>query len=102
MRRSEQDLERAHEELNRAHSAYNVAHLTYTRLADVQKTRPELVAQQEIDEAEGKDKEADAGVSGAQDALAASEQALLAPRPRSKKTRPCSPTRESPLPSTAW
>jgi multidrug efflux pump subunit AcrA (membrane-fusion protein) len=46
VRRSEQDLARAREELNRAQSAYNVAHLTYTRLADVQKSRPELVAQQ--------------------------------------------------------
>src|SRR5713101_2048037 len=49
VRRSEQDHMRAQEELNRAESAYNVAHLTYTRLADVQKSRPELVAQQEID-----------------------------------------------------
>ena len=57
--RSEQDLARAREELNRAQSAYNVAHLTYTRLADVQKSRPELVAQQEIDVAQGKDLEAE-------------------------------------------
>src|SRR6202789_574854 len=47
-RRSDQDLSRAREELNRAQSAYTVAHLTYTRLADVQKSRPELVAQEEI------------------------------------------------------
>src|ERR1700691_1305867 len=43
--RSEQDLARTHEELSRAESTYNVAHLTYTRLANVQKTRPELMAQ---------------------------------------------------------
>ena len=48
-RRSDQDLSRAREELNSAESAYKVAHLTYTRLADVQKSRPELVAQEEID-----------------------------------------------------
>ena len=76
VRRSEQDLARAHEELNRAESAYTVAHLTYTRLADVQKSRPELVAQQEIDEAQGKDLEASAGVSSEKDALAAAEQGL--------------------------
>ena len=63
VRRSEQDLARAREELNRAQSAYNVAHLTYTRLADVQKSRPELVAQQEVDVAQGKDLEASARVS---------------------------------------
>jgi RND family efflux transporter MFP subunit len=76
VRRSEQDLARAHEELNRAQSAYNVAHLTYTRLADVQKSRPELVAQQEIDEAQGKDLEAGASVSSQKDALASAEQSL--------------------------
>src|SRR5271154_3049410 len=77
-RRSDQDLSRAREELNRAQSAYNVAHLTYTRLAEVQKSRPELMAQEEIDAAQGKDLEASAGVSSARDAVAAAEQGLLA------------------------
>ena len=77
-RRSEQDLGRSREELNRAQSAYNVAHLTYNRLADVQKSRPELVAQEEIDAAQGKDLEANAGVSSAKDAVSAAEQGLLA------------------------
>ena len=54
-RRSDQDLSRAREELNRAQSAYTVAHLTYTRLAEVQKSRPELMAQEEVDTAQGKD-----------------------------------------------
>jgi RND family efflux transporter MFP subunit len=78
VRRSNQELTRAHEDLNRAQSAYTVAHLTYTRLADVQKSRPELVAQQEIDVAKGKDLEADAEVSSEKAALAATEEALLA------------------------
>jgi RND family efflux transporter MFP subunit len=78
VRRSDQEVSRAREEQTRAESAYSVAHVTYTRLADVQKSRPELVAQQEIDVAQGKDLEASAGVSSSKDALAASEQALLA------------------------
>ena len=78
VRRSDQELTRAHDDLNRAQSAYTVAHLTYTRLADVQKSRPELVAQQEIDVAKGKDLEADADVSAQKAALAAAEEALLA------------------------
>ena len=77
VRRSEQDVARAQEELARSESAYTVAHLTYTRLANVQKTRPELVAQEEIDVAQGKDLEANAGVSSAKDALAGSQQELL-------------------------
>jgi len=78
VRRSNQELTRAHEDLNRAQSAYTVAHLTYTRLADVQKSRPELVAQEEIDVSKGKDMEADAEVSSQKAALAAAEEALLA------------------------
>jgi RND family efflux transporter MFP subunit len=76
--RSHQDKERAREELGRAQSAYDVAHVTYKRLADVQKTRPELMAQQDIDVAQGKDLEAGAAVSAAKDALAAAEQASIA------------------------
>jgi RND family efflux transporter MFP subunit len=78
VRRSEQEVSRAREEQSRAESAYSVAHITYTRLADVQKSRPELVAQQEIDVAQGKDLEASASVSSSKDALSAAEQALLA------------------------
>jgi len=87
VRKSEQDLERAKEELARAQSAYNVAHLTYTRLAGVQKTRPELVAQEEIDVAEGKDLEANAGVSAAKDALAGSDQELAGSKAALDKDR---------------
>jgi RND family efflux transporter MFP subunit len=75
--RSEQDIERFREELNSAESSYTVAHLTYSRIADVQKTQPGLVAQQEVDVALGKDQEASAAVSGAKDALAGAQQALL-------------------------
>src|SRR5208337_4446877 len=67
--RSEQDVERSREELNSAESSYTVAHLTYSRIADVQKTQPGLVAQQEVDVALGKDQEGSAAVSAAKDAL---------------------------------
>jgi RND family efflux transporter MFP subunit len=69
-------VERASEELNRAQSAYKVADLTYRRLADVQKTRPELVAQEDIDVAEGKDLEASAAVSAEKQALLAAQATL--------------------------
>jgi len=68
--------DRAREELNRAQSAYSVAHVTYQRLLDVQKVRPELVAQQDIDVSQGKDLEANAAVSSAQQALLATRAAL--------------------------
>ena len=87
VRRSEQDLARAKEELSRSVSNYKVAHLTYTRLADVQKARPELVAQQEVDVAEGKDLEASAGVSAEKDAVAAADQALLGAKANLEKDK---------------
>jgi RND family efflux transporter MFP subunit len=86
-KKSAEDIERAKEELNRATSAYAVAHLTYSRLADVQKSRPELVAQEEIDVAQGKDQEASAGESSARDALAGSEQELAASKAAMEKDR---------------
>jgi RND family efflux transporter MFP subunit len=76
--RSTHDLARAREEVSRAESAYTVAHLAYQRLADVQQTQPNLVAQQEVDEAQGKDQEASANVSAAKASLAAAEQAVVA------------------------
>ncbi|HXO05659.1 MAG TPA: efflux RND transporter periplasmic adaptor subunit [Candidatus Sulfotelmatobacter sp.] len=76
VRRSQQDLARSREDLARAQSTYSVAHVTYQRLIDVQKTRPELMAQQEIDVAQGKDTEASAGVSAAQDSQAAAEEGI--------------------------
>lgn len=74
--RAQQDLERAREDLNQAESKYAVADLTYNRLATVLKTRPGLVAQEEVDVANGKDLEAKAGASGAKAAVSAAEQAL--------------------------
>lgn len=85
--RSHQDKERAREELGRAQSAYDVAHITYQRLADVQKTRPELMAQQDIDVAQGKDLEASAAVSAAKDALAAAEQGSIAAKASLEKDK---------------
>ncbi len=87
VKKSEQDAERAKEELRRAESAYKVAHLTYSRLADVQKSRPELMAQEEIDVAQGKDLEASSGVSAAKDSLAASEQELAVSKAALEKNR---------------
>ena len=78
VRRSEQSLESAKEELNRAQSSYNVAHITYSRMANVQKTNPNLISQQDIDVSQGKDQEADAALSSAKDALAGAQQGLLA------------------------
>ena len=85
VRRADQEVSRAREEQSRAESAYNVAHVTYTRLADVQKSRPELVAQQEIDVAQGKDLEASAGVSSSKDALGRRRTSLAGRQSRARQ-----------------
>jgi RND family efflux transporter MFP subunit len=87
VQRGEQEVSRAREDLNSAESAYNVAHLTFTRLASVQKTQPNLMAQEEVDQAQGKDTQTQAGVSGAKDSLAASEQALAAAKASLEKDK---------------
>ncbi|MGH9406386.1 MAG: efflux RND transporter periplasmic adaptor subunit [Terriglobia bacterium] len=78
--RSEQNVAGAKEELILDQAADHVAHLTYTRLSGVQKTQPGLVAQEEVDVAQGKAQEAAAAVSAAQDALAAARQELTVNR----------------------
>ncbi len=70
-RQSEQQVAQARHELNSAEATRNVTHLTYTRLDGIIKTRPELLAQQEVDDAQGKDEAAQAQVEAAQAALAA-------------------------------
>lgn len=77
VRRSAQDLVRTREDLNQAQSKFEVTELTYNRLATVMKTRPGLVAQEEVDVSGGKNLEAKAGVSGAKAAVAAAEQGLM-------------------------
>jgi RND family efflux transporter MFP subunit len=76
VQRDQAAVAEAREDLDRATSAYKVAHITYQRLASVQKTRPELISQEEIDVAQGKDLEGQAGVSAAQQALLAASAAL--------------------------
>ena len=77
MRQSQQQVEQAQHELRRAQANYTVAHLTYTRLEGVMKTRPELVAQQDVDDAQGKDQAGEAQVEGAKSGLAAAQEHLL-------------------------
>jgi len=76
LRRANATLERSHsevvhaqDELQRAESTHDIAHLSYQRLSGVAKTRPGLVAQQEIDDAQSKDLVAEAQVSAAKSAL---------------------------------
>jgi RND family efflux transporter MFP subunit len=83
--RANEEVRRSEADLQRAESAHEVAHVSSTRLAGVMKARPNLVAQQDIDEATGRDRVAEAQVSTAQAALAAAkEQREIAKAAQSK------------------
>jgi RND family efflux transporter MFP subunit len=76
--RSQEELLSAQSNLESEKSTYSVAHVGYTRLAEVSKERPGLVAQQEVDDAQGKDLQAQAGMNAGKSAVAAAEQQLIA------------------------
>ena len=87
VRRSEHDLTHAREDLSQAESKHAVADLTYQRLATVLKTRPGLIAQEEVDVADGKALESKAGESGARAAVAAADQASVMAKAALEKDR---------------
>jgi RND family efflux transporter MFP subunit len=74
LERSHAEVSRAKDELQRAQSVRDIAHLSYTRLANVSQSKPGLVAQQEIDDAQSKDQVAEAQISSARSSLAAAQQ----------------------------
>jgi RND family efflux transporter MFP subunit len=85
--KSQEEIRRAQADLERAQSAHDVAHVAYSRLADVSKTRPGLVAQQEIDDALGRDRVAEAQVATAKASLSAAEQQLRVAQADREKVR---------------
>ena len=73
-KRSELDVVRAESEVNRAESAYQLRKLSYDRLLSVSKSRPNLIAQQEVDTAAGHYREAEAQLATAKASLEAIRQ----------------------------
>jgi RND family efflux transporter MFP subunit len=72
--RSDAEIKRAQDDVQRAEAGHEIAHLSYRRLADVSKTKPGLVAQQELDDARSKDLVSEAQISAAQSNLLAAQQ----------------------------
>jgi RND family efflux transporter MFP subunit len=75
-RRAEDEVRRAEGDLQRAKSIHTAAHAMYARMKQASEQNAGLVAQQELDNEQAKDLEAEAGVSSAEAALGASQQAL--------------------------
>jgi RND family efflux transporter MFP subunit len=66
------------QQLSRVQAQYTVAHLQYERLKNVSDSKPGLVAQQEVDDWQGKDLGAAAQVEGAKAAVQSAESQLAA------------------------
>ncbi len=69
-------MTRAQHELERYRAQYKVLHLEFTRLDGVFQTQPGIVAQQEVDDAQGKDLAAASQVDAGEAALQAAKSAL--------------------------
>lgn len=66
----------AEHDLGRVQAQYNALHLQYERLSGVSKSKPGLVAQQEVDDAQGKDLAAEAQVEASKSSLEAAQSQL--------------------------
>ncbi len=66
----------AEHQMGRIEAQHKVLHLQYDRLNGVAKSKPGLVAQQEVDDAQGKDLAAEAQVEGAKSSLQAAQSQM--------------------------
>src|ERR1700728_712101 len=73
-------VSRADHELQRYGAQYNALHLEYTRLNQVFETQPGIVAQQEVDDAQGKDLAASSQVDAGKSSLEATQSQLAVAR----------------------
>jgi RND family efflux transporter MFP subunit len=76
------EVSRAEHQLKRYQAMYTALHLEYTRLNGVFESQPGLVAQQEVDNAQGKDLAAASEVDSAESSLQAAQSELLLNRSR--------------------
>ena len=78
IRNAMNQVNRADHELQRYDAQYNALHLQYTRLNGVFENQPGIVAQQEVDDAQGKDLAAASQVDAGKAALEAAQSQLAA------------------------
>src|SRR5579863_9085823 len=76
IRNAANQVTRAQHELSRYQAQYNALHLQYTRLNSVFQSQPGIVAQQEVDDAQGKDLAASSQVDAGQASLEAAQSQL--------------------------
>jgi len=77
IKHAQDEVTRAEHDVARFEAQHNAVHLQYERLSGVAKTKQGLVAQQEIDDAQGKDLAAEAQVEVSKSALQAAQSELV-------------------------
>jgi RND family efflux transporter MFP subunit len=76
VRHSQQEVQRAQNEVSRAEADHAAVHSNALRLKQASTARPGLIAEQELDDAEAKDRATEAQIEAAKSALAAARQQL--------------------------
>jgi RND family efflux transporter MFP subunit len=76
VRHSQQEVQRAQNEVSRAEADHAALHSNALRLKQASTARPGLIAEQELDDAEAKDRATEAQVEAAKSALAGARQQL--------------------------
>ena len=74
--RAKDAIRRAQGDLDRSESLHSATHLDYNRLKEAAAAKPGLIAQQELDDAQAKDKEDEAQIDASQAALAEAHSQL--------------------------
>ena len=76
IRHAKDEVTRSEHELQRVEAQHKILHLQYERLSGVAQTKQGLIAQQELDDAQGKDLAAESQVDVSKSALAAAQSQL--------------------------
>ena len=76
VRRSKDAIRRAKGDLDRVESLHAATHLDYSRLKEASAARPGLIAEQELDDAQAKDKEGEGQIASDEAALSESQNQL--------------------------
>jgi RND family efflux transporter MFP subunit len=82
-----EEVVRAQADLERAQAAHEASHLSSERLAQASKQQPKLIAQQDIDDATSRDRQAEAQVATAKAAIAAAQGQLAYAKANADKTQ---------------
>src|ERR1700719_5435381 len=76
VRRAKDAIRRARGDMDRSQSLHAATHLDYTRLKEASAARPGLIAEQELDDAQAKDKDGEAQIASDEAALSEAQNQL--------------------------